>query len=93
MFVYFYVYSMFVAAFCYMGARLALHQLTKSDSTLCSCCCGMCKKFLLIYLKKGGPLSLNALMIINTKLTWDEDFKGYGFAMGQWDLVFFVGIR
>ena len=83
--------SMFIAAFCYMGARFALHQLTRSDSALCSCCCGPCKKFMLGYLKKGGPVSLNALMIINTKLTWDENLGGYSLGLGQFELIFFIG--
>ena len=50
-------------------------------------------EFLLAFLKKGGPISLNSLMIVNTKLTWNEDCDGghpscsygapvYGYSLG-----------
>ena len=88
---YFYTLSLFIAAVCYTGARLSLHNLTKADSTMCSCCPGCMKKFLLFFLKKGGPVSLNALMVLNTKLKWDDDLKGYSIGVGQWDMIFFSG--
>ena len=89
--IYLYTFSLFIAAICYTGARISLHQLTKADSTMCSCCPGCMKKFLLLFLKKGGPVSLNALMVLNTKLQWDDDVKGYGLGVGQWDMIFFSG--
>lgn len=140
--------SLFISAATYTGARVALHHLTKKDSTLCSCCCGPCQKragalrtalpggaqlaspassayeplasrllstqpphgaassraarsellcdalptrtprrYAILFLKKGGPISLNALMIVNTKLRWDESVFGYGLGLGQWERI------
>lgn len=56
-----------------MDVRRGLPDLTMKGSTLCECCCGVIRTFLITFLKKGGPISLNSLMIINTKLTWNED--------------------
>ena len=74
-----------------MGLRRS--DLTMKGSTLCECCCGPIRTILLAFLKKGGPISLNSLMIVNTKLTWNEDCDGghpscsygapvYGYSLG-----------
>ena len=42
-------------------------DLTMRGSSLCDCCPGCCRSFMLGFLKKGGPVSLNSLMIISTR--------------------------
>ena len=93
----FFTLTLFISAVCYTGARLSLHYLTMRGSTLCDCCPGCIRSLLLAFLKKGGPIALNSLMIINTKLAWNEGgvagtpshVYGYSLGFGQLELVFF----
>ena len=83
------------------GARISLHCLTMRNSTLCNCCPGCVRSCLLTFLKKGGPFALNSLMIINTKLGWNEGGEdgipkhvyGYSLGFGQLELIcFFINV-
>ena len=93
----FFTLTLFISAVCYTGARISLHCLTMRDSTLCNCCPGCVRSCLLTFLKKGGPFALNSLMIINTKLGWNEGgaegvpghVYGYSLGFGQLELIFF----
>lgn len=93
----FFTMTLFLSALCYTGARISLHYLTMRGSQLCDCCPGCIRTCLLTFLKKGGPIALNSLMIINTKLGWNEGGKdgvashvyGYSLGFGQLELIFF----
>ena len=101
----FFTSTLFISAVCFTAARISLHYLTMRGSKLCDCCPGCCRALLLGFLKKGGPVSLNSLMIVNTKLTWNEGGKkappnapwpttpdhvyGYSLGFGQLELIFF----
>ena len=93
----FFTMTLFLSAVCYTGARIALHYLTMKDSQLCDCCPGCIRTCLITFLKKGGPIALNSLMIINTKMGWNEGGEngvashvyGYSLGFGQLELVFF----
>jgi len=93
----FFTMTLFLSAVCYTGSRIALHYLTMRGSQLCDCCPGCIRTCLLTFLKKGGPIALNSLMIINTKMAWQEGGKngvashvyGYSLGFGQLELIFF----
>lgn len=93
----FFTMTLFISAVCYTGARISLHYLTMRGSTLCDCCPGCVRSCLLTFLKKGGPFALNSLMIINTKMGWNEGGEdgtpghvyGYSLGFGQLELIFF----
>ena len=82
----FFLFTIFLSAASYTFARVALHFLTLKGSMLCECClpkkrdgsrrfCGgapILRAFMIKILKIGGPVSLNSLMIVNTKLVWNE---------------------
>ena len=97
----FFTMTLFLSAVCYTGSRIALHYLTMRGSQLCDCCPGCIRTCLLTFLKKGGPIALNSLMIINTKMAWQEGGKNgvpshmYGYSLGfsQLELFFFVNVR
>jgi hypothetical protein len=93
----FFTMTLFISAVCYTGARISLHYLTMRGSKLCDCCPGCVRSCLLAFLKKGGPFALNSLMIINTKMGWNEGGEdgtpghvyGYSLGFGQLELIFF----
>lgn len=93
----FFTMTLFLSAVCYTGSRIALHYLTMRGSQLCDCCPGCVRTCLLTFLKKGGPIALNSLMIINTKMAWNEGGEngvashvyGYSLGFGQLELIFF----
>ncbi|EOD29738.1 hypothetical protein EMIHUDRAFT_233657 [Emiliania huxleyi CCMP1516] len=96
----FFTMTLFLSAVCYTGARIALHYLTMRDSQLCDCCPGCIRTGLRICLKMGAPVALNSLMIVNTKMAWQEGGKNgvpshvYGYRLGFSTLeLFFVVVN
>jgi len=70
-----FLFNIFLSAASYTFARVSLHFLTMRGSTLCMCCSPILRKFAVKFLRFGAPIFLNSLMIVNTRLVWNEGGK------------------